>query len=229
MKRLIATAALILVPWLASAQNQTLECRVVGVHDGDTLTCLTAQKKQLKVRLGEIDTPETKQPYGTRAQQSLSALVFGKDVRLTVQDTDRYGRKVARVYQGKTDVNAEQVKSGSAWVYRQYLKDKSLLNLEAEAKAAKRGLWALPEAERMPPWEWRKADRDKRQAQREGTATYTPPVKDETEAADVFNCSALKACKAMSSCAEAKYQLQHCGNTKIDGNRDGIPCEALCR
>ena len=51
---------------------------VVGVSDGDTLTLLTADKQQVKVRLGEIDTPERKQPYGTRAQQALSDLAFGK-------------------------------------------------------------------------------------------------------------------------------------------------------
>jgi endonuclease YncB( thermonuclease family) len=227
MKRLIPLATLLLFPLLANAQ--TINCRVVGVHDGDTLTCLTTQKTQLKVRLAEIDTPESKQPYGTRAQQSLAGMVFGKDVRLEVQDTDRYGRKVARVYQDKVNVNAEQVKSGSAWVYRQYLKDKSLLELEAQAKTEKRGLWALPESERMPPWEWRKTDRDKRQAKREGTATYTPPVESKKEESSDFSCSTLKRCNVMSSCAEAKYQLQQCGNTQIDGNHDGVPCESLCK
>ena len=40
-----------------------------------------------------------------------------------VQDTDRYGRTVGRVYVGAMDVNAEMVKRGAAWVYRQFLKD----------------------------------------------------------------------------------------------------------
>ncbi|MXR83803.1 nuclease, partial [Enterobacter hormaechei] len=26
-----------------------------------------------------------------------------------------------------------------------------------------------------------------------------------------------------------KYQLQHCGNSRIDGDHDGVPCEAICR
>nr|WP_276591426.1 thermonuclease family protein [Pseudomonas sp. GM_Psu_2] len=50
------------------------------------------------------------------------------------------GRRVAPAYQDNTDVNAEQVRQVAAWVYRQYLKDRSLLDLKAQAKAQKRGL-----------------------------------------------------------------------------------------
>ena len=45
--------------------------RVTAVGDGDTMTLLVpdgASFKQVKVRLGEIDTPESKQPYGERAK-----------------------------------------------------------------------------------------------------------------------------------------------------------------
>ena len=128
--------------------------KVVAISDGDTMTLLVpdgASFKQVKVRLGKIDTPESRQPYGERAKQALSDLAFGKQARVVVQDTDRYGRTVGRVYVGGVDVNAEMVKQGAAWVYRQYLKDQSLLALEQQAKAAKRGLWGLPEAQRCPP------------------------------------------------------------------------------
>jgi micrococcal nuclease len=40
-------------------------------------------------------------------------------------------------------LNHELVAAGMAWWYRQYAKDDvSLAKLEAEAKAAKRGLWS---------------------------------------------------------------------------------------
>jgi endonuclease YncB( thermonuclease family) len=133
--------------------------RVVGITDGDTLTLLTDRREQVRVRLAEIDTPESGQPYGARSRQSLSDLVFRKSVRVAVIDTDRYGRTVGRVYVGAQDVNAEMVRRGAAWVYQRYSTDQALLRIEQVARSERRGLWALPEAQRVPPWEWRAAGR----------------------------------------------------------------------
>ena len=40
-----------------------------------------------------------------------------------------------------------------------------------------------------------------------------------------FACEGKQTCTQMQSCAEATFYLQHCPNTKIDGDNDGIPCE----
>src|SRR4051794_22829689 len=138
--------------------------RVVGIADGDTLTLLDQDRHQTKVRLAEIDAPESHQPYGSRAKQALSGLVFGKEVQVEGLDTHRYGRTVGRVYIRTLDVSAEMVRQGAAWVFVRYNRDPSLLPLERAAREARRGLWALPEAERMPPWEWRAVARAKRQS-----------------------------------------------------------------
>ena len=45
----------------------------------------------------------------------------------------------------------------------------------------------------------------------------------------VFSCSARKTCGQVASCAEARFQLETCGNKALDGDRDGTPCNALCR
>jgi micrococcal nuclease len=132
---------------------------VVGVSDGDTLTLLTPEKQQVKVRLAEIDAPEKSQPFGQRSKQSLSALCYDKQAQLRIVDMDRYGRAVARVICDGTDANASQVKAGMAHVYPKYAKDPALYTLQDEARTAKRGLWADPSP--VPPWEFRKAQRSK--------------------------------------------------------------------
>jgi hypothetical protein len=38
-------------------------------------------------------------------------------------------------------------------------------------------------------------------------------------------CDGRTMCSQMTSCAEATYFIQHCPNTKMDGNNDGVPCE----
>ncbi|MFZ0254981.1 MAG: thermonuclease family protein [Gammaproteobacteria bacterium] len=138
---------------LANAAEYT--GKVVAIADGDTLTLLV-DHRQLKIRLAEIDTPERRQPYGSKAKEALSRLAFGKRARVVAAGRDRYGRTVGRVYVDEVDINAEMVRRGAAWVYRKYAKDPALFALEAEARKAKRGLWGLPEAEQVPPWEWRR-------------------------------------------------------------------------
>ena len=70
-------------------------------------------------------------------------MCFNKDALLQTTDIDRYGRTVAKVYCSGVDANAEQIRVGMAWAYRKYLHDQSLLGLENEARAAKRGLWVV--------------------------------------------------------------------------------------
>lgn len=149
-----SAGALLLLCALASARADEISGRVVAIADGDTLTVLTSEKLQVKVRLAQIDTPEKGQPFGQASKKSLSDLCFGKDAVLTVESTDRYGRTVARVFCEGIDANREQVRRGLAWAYLKYLTDRELLDVEAEARAAGRGLWADPDP--VPPWEWRR-------------------------------------------------------------------------
>jgi Excalibur calcium-binding domain len=40
-----------------------------------------------------------------------------------------------------------------------------------------------------------------------------------------FKCDGRQYCSQMRSCEEAKFFINNCPNTKMDGNNDGIPCE----
>jgi hypothetical protein len=40
-----------------------------------------------------------------------------------------------------------------------------------------------------------------------------------------YRCDGRQYCSQMKSCAEAKYFLLNCPGAKMDGDRNGIPCE----
>jgi hypothetical protein len=120
------------------------------------------ENQAVKVLLAGIDCPEKKQPYGMRAKQYTSNLVFGKVVMVKVVTRGENSRIVADVLLSNGVIlNQQLVWAGLAWWYRKYAQDdRTLAGMEAKAKAAKRGLWADPDP--MPPWQWREGKRQDR-------------------------------------------------------------------
>lgn len=138
----------------------TLQGRVVGVSDGDTVTVLDGSNTQFKIRLMGIDAPEKKQAFGSKSKESLSALVFNKQVMVEYNKKDKYGRTVGKIVVDGIDANLEQIKAGMAWHYKKYEKEQSVddrsiyAKAENQARGDKRGLWF--DTEPTPPWDWRK-------------------------------------------------------------------------
>ena len=116
------------IVWLALILFLVLPCpawawsgKVIGVADGDTITVLR-DKHPEKIRLYGIDCPDKRQPFGNRAKQLTSELVFGKLVEVEPVATDRYGRTVAFVQVENVLLNEELIKEGLGWVYIRYCK-----------------------------------------------------------------------------------------------------------
>jgi endonuclease YncB( thermonuclease family) len=141
----LALSILIFCP----AHAEAIFGKVVGVSDGDTLTVL--------------DAPEKKMPFGNRAKELLSDLIFGKQVVAEIGKTDRYGREVGKIIINGRDANLAMVEAGLAWHYKTYQKEQStndrLLYAIAEDQARSRriGLWV--DVDPIPPWDWRKASK----------------------------------------------------------------------
>jgi endonuclease YncB( thermonuclease family) len=197
--------------------------RVVGIRDGDTLTILR-EGRGVSVRLDEIDAPELGQAYERQSRQSLAGLCFGRIADVREQGQDKYGRVLGRVSCSGTDVNAEQVKRGFAWFYAQYGKDFSLREFESSARARRVGLWA--ESDPVPPWAYRheRSNGGSGSEVRSGHGGTSVAGRTRGE-----NCDGKKTCGDMASCEKAMYYLKRCGLVRLDRNRDGIPCESLCR
>ncbi|MBC7657744.1 MAG: excalibur calcium-binding domain-containing protein [Frankiaceae bacterium] len=59
----------------------------------------------------------------------------------------------------------------------------------------------------------------------QGFAPAPLAVPTPTSAAKAFWCDGRTYCAQMTSCTEAKFFLNNCPGTKMDGNKDGTPCE----
>lgn len=150
----------------------SLLCLVVGVSDGDTITARCGEPgtyERVQVRVQGIDAPERKQPYGNRARQALSSMVFQQWAELRCGKTDRYQRKVCSVWVAPAaepdgsralDAGLAMVSMGMAWWYRAYANEQTPQErwqyefAESEASARGTGLWG--DAQPVPPWDWRR-------------------------------------------------------------------------
>ncbi|MEE4379981.1 MAG: thermonuclease family protein [Candidatus Competibacteraceae bacterium] len=237
------------------AQAETIyQGRTVAVHDGDTLTLLTETGQSIKVRLAEIDAPEQEQPYGNRAKSVLSTLTLNRPTQVDASIKDRYGRVVGRVYVGDMDVNAELIRLGMAWFYRQYGQDNSFYQLEMAARTARWGLWADPRP--VPPWVFRHnaapITREKtvykcQQADGQELFQQAPCLEGGEEirleigssrrrprpvvrsSGYQYLCNRRPTCSTMKDCREAKFFYAVCQFKYLDRDGDGTPCHSLCR
>jgi endonuclease YncB( thermonuclease family) len=125
---------------------------VVGVYDGDSLTCLDESGQQQKVRLAGIDAPEGGQPYAKESRDALAALVFGRTIEVVDDGRDPAGRVIATVSINGTDVSREMVAAGNAWAAPTST-DSALAAAQSAAQAAKLGIWS--QASPTAPWDYR--------------------------------------------------------------------------
>ena len=199
--------------------------KVIHVADGDTITVMKSGKK-VKVRLYGIDTPETKQWYGQNAKIFTSSQVMGKTVDVETMATDRYGRTVGLVSVEDLILNRHLVEYGYAWVYHRYCKKPFCADwteMEAEAKAAKRGLWKNPKS--IPPWEYRRSKRCK------STGTRAKQPVGSGSGCDcsgnLYNCSDFKTQRQAQACYDQCRGLKGRDIHKLDRDGDGTVCESL--
>ena len=130
--------------------------QVEKVIDGDTVYG-SLNGKTYKLRLTEIDAPERNQPFGRQSKVFLRDLLKDGEFNADISSQDQYGRYLARLYDNGVDINRKMVSEGMAWVYDDYVTDKTFYQNQREAQEQKKGLWSKRYP--APPWEWRRARR----------------------------------------------------------------------
>lgn len=186
---------------------------VLSIGDGDTIT-VTDGGKRIKVRLACIDAPETAQPpYGIEARRTLQDLLpIGSSVTLRTKTTDRYGRSIAEILKGSTNINQSLVRSGNAFVYWQYIRGcdrQTYSEIENDARLRGVGVWDVP-AGIQRPWDYRRIRRGESGVSSGSGASRSGR----------FRCSEI------SSWSKAQELLKQ-GHTYLDRDGDGQACESL--
>ena len=144
----------------ANAKTQLKKEKVefIRVVDGDTIK-VRYKGKEESVRYLLIDTPETSntktkiQKYGPEAKKRNEQLLKRKNQPVYIQfdkgeKRDKYGRLLAYVYSGNTDIQDTLIKEGLgrvAYVYKPSITNlKQYEKSEEQAKKKKLGIWSIP-------------------------------------------------------------------------------------
>lgn len=223
---LLALMLFAAVPALAA----TLQGKVTKVFDGDSLLFVpSGGGKPVEVRLKDIDAPEICQPGGAESRDYLQEFVQDKLVRLDTGPTDTYGRTLAVLTVDEMNVNQRMVAEGHAWSIRTKWNQGPFVAQEKMATALKRGLHGSPGA--VQPSEWRRSKGPCGAAPASAPASAAAPARTSAAPAAAvatganFRCDGRTYCSQMTSCEEARFFLANCPGVKMDGNRDGEPCE----
>lgn len=154
MKKIILTILLFIG---LNSYAAMLSGKIIHISDGDTVHLLTPDKVTHKIRLNDIDAPESKQAFGNKSKENLKKYIYQKNVVVDYSSKDRYGRILGTIYLNNKDINLQQVKDGYAWVYRDYSKKSEYYKAEETARAMKLGLWT--DKNPIEPKEFRKMNR----------------------------------------------------------------------
>ena len=199
--------------------------KVVYVADGDTFDVERGGKK-IRVRLYGVDTPEKAQWYGQNAKAFTSSQVMDRIVEIHETGRAAWNRAEGIVMVGNLNINGHLVEYGYAWVDLRYCKKpfcSDWAEVEAEAKAAKRGLWKNSKA--VPPWEYRKSKRRK-----SSTRKATAPAASGSGcdcSGNLYNCSDFKTQRQAQVCYDRCKRVKGRDIHKLDRDGDERVCESL--
>lgn len=188
------------------------QARCVDVLDGDSLLAATRDKK-FEIRLHGVDAPEFKQQFGEEAKQFTQKKALDKILKITIMDTDKYGRIVGKVSINSRSLNYSLVKNGFAWHYKKYSANNRLASAQKEAQRKNLGLWSLDDP--VAPWDYRSKDSDQEPSMEPSTEPLViPQEKDSSYHGNpkslIYHASNCKyyncgnCTKSFDTCAEAE-------------------------
>jgi endonuclease YncB( thermonuclease family) len=69
---------LIYLLFIVNIYANQIKGKVIHISDGDTIHILTTEKEKYKIRLNDIDAPESKQAFGNKSKENLKKIFIIK-------------------------------------------------------------------------------------------------------------------------------------------------------
>lgn len=210
---------LFLMVFSLSFASDKIPAKVVSIIDGDTIKILIKGKIE-KVRLIGIDTPESR--FNKRA--ALQARKNGKSMEEIIK-LGKMAKEHLRSYIRRGDTVFLEFDVQKRDRYGRLLayvwKDHALINKKMVCDGYAYPLTIPPNVKYTDVFRtcFKRAVED-------NLGLWSGGKK--TESKD-FRCGSKRYCYEMKSCQEAMFYLKRCGLKRLDRDRDGIPCEKLCR
>jgi endonuclease YncB( thermonuclease family) len=221
--------------------------KVINVVDGDTIDISLGGKTE-RIRLIGIDTPETVDPrkpvqcFGKEASNKAKEILLNQEVTIeddpTQGDTDKYSRYLRYVFLNDgTNFAQKMIAEGYGHEYTYnlpYKYQQDFKNAEKEAMTNKRGLWADNACPVEKPSSTPTPQNTPTPQKTQTTNTVIQNTSNQSSDNDAntsatkYTCDCKKTCSSMG-CAEAQYQLNECGCTVRDRDKDGIACDENCQ
>jgi len=141
----VATAVFLLIQTPASSAPRGASLTVVKVTDGDTVQLSSGDK----VRIRWINAPEKRgsEPYSEEATRYMARLVLNRKVHISTDpdnERDGYGRLIAGLRVGRTDVSTALIEQGLAHLFVIPPENgdySALVDAQKRARSSGRGIW----------------------------------------------------------------------------------------
>ena len=130
---------------------------VVRIQDGDSITVMR-DGEEIVIRLFGVDCPERGTKFDSQSRRFTAKMLRRRQVKVIPKERDQFGRVVARVLVGKTDISLELLRAGLAWHFTRFSRDSELAKAQEMAQDNRVGIWS--QSDPVPPWEFR-ADQEK--------------------------------------------------------------------
>lgn len=203
---------------------EKVDATVVSIIDGDTITVKIGEKVE-PIRFIGVLAPKEGECFAKEAMEHAKKFLTGKSVKLgkdeNLQDRDEHGNLLRYVWfaDGKTLFNEVVIEFGYAVEYTDktsYTNQAEFQQAQKRAQEQQEGLWHPDTCGgKLQP------------ADAQGRALKPPSTPVPAEAK--FSCEAKKTCTKMASCEEAYFHLSACKNATLDQDKNGVPCESLCK